>query len=215
MNTQQQYIAEMQSRYQRLMAAAAAAAEPPKQSERKKKKEKKPKEAVEMSMGSYVRPTFRPFNIIIDSAHRDTDLFPQCNDFVVRLVENLRNVAAVRILKTEFYQSSNSPGFMVFNDIQIPLQSNSVEHAYLYLNGMINTAIANDTNIPLFGRVGPGTEMYPSIAANPLDDPFVYVMRPIEPKMRKFHVRLLQPDGTLYPVEDARIIIVLAVYCLL
>lgn len=220
MNAQQRYNAEMQARYQRTL-------EEREREERrrlrriKKEKERELAKAAEvpdgygLAMDKYVKSDYRVFNVIIDSEHRNTDLFPNSNDFVLKLQENLINVAAIRILKTEFYQDSNSLGFMVFNDVKVPLQLYNVEHAYLYLNGYINTAIANETNIALFGRIGPGTEIYPGISADPFKDPFIYAMRPIEPRMRRFHVKLHSANGDLYPVDNARVIVTLAVYCLL
>jgi hypothetical protein len=221
MNAQKQYQNEAQSRYLRHLqslvdtttATTAATDPPPKQARTRTKKQQSTK--LDLGMDTYVPSKYRVYNIILDSSHRNRDQYPYSNDFVLKLQENLRNVVAIRIMKTEYYQSENMMGYMVFNDIRIPLQANNVEHAYLYLNGYINTVIANESNIPLFGRIGPGTEQYPAITANPFDDPYIYVMRPVEQKMRRFHIKLLTSDGTPYTAQDSRVLITLAVYCLL
>jgi hypothetical protein len=220
MNAQEHYHNEMQSRYMRHLqslvetksSAAAAPSPPPKVKTRSKKRQT---ETLDLGMDVYVPSKYRLYTVILDSAHRNREQYPYSNDFVLKLQENMRNVVAIRILKTEYYQSENMLGYMVFNDIRIPLQANNVEHAYLYLNGYINTVIANESNIPLFGRIGPGTEQYPSISANPFDDPYIYMMRPVEPKMRRFHIKLLTADGSQYMAQDSRVVITLALYCLL
>jgi hypothetical protein len=220
MHAQERFNAEAQERYQRALAERERE-ERRRQRHAKREKEKAVAASIarngehELAMDRYVATNFRVFNIIIDSEHRNQSIYPNSNDYVVKLQDNLLNVVAIRVLKTEFYQDANSVGFMVFNDVQIPLQLYNVQHAYLYLNGMINTAIANETNIALFGRIGPGTEMYPAVSADPFKDPYIYVMRPVEPRMRRFHVKLYTANGELYPVNKARIVITLAVYCLL
>ena len=152
---------------------------------------------------------------MIDSDCRDTTLYPNANDFVVKLQDAIKMVAAIRILKTEFYQPSNSFGYFVLNEAKIPLQLYNVSHAYLYLNGYKNTIIANDGNAALLGRIGPGMEMYPAITGDPLKDPFICVFRPIEGKLRRFHVKLLNADGSSYPVTNARVVLTIALYCVM
>lgn len=226
MNTQQRYLAEMQERYQRLVKQEEdrdllqERIEDHKKKERRHKRQERGRklehlEKEHLAMDKYVTADLRVFNIIIDSDHRDVNIYPNANDFVVKLQDYLTNVAAIRVLKSEFYQSANSLGYMVFNDVRVPLQLYNVEHAYLYLNGYNNTAVANDTNVALFGRIGPGTEIYPGVSADPYKDPYIYVMRPVDPRLRRFHLKLLDANGALYSVEDARIVITLAVYCIL
>lgn len=174
-------------------------------------------ESAALTMDRYVAtptPKYRLYTLIVDSNHRDTNIYPNASDFVVRVQEVFRNVAAVRILRTEFYQPSNSFGYFVLNEMKVPLQLYNVEHAYLYLNGYISTAVANDTNVALFGRIGPGTEFYPAVTADILQDPYIFVMNPVEPRLRKFHVKLLTHDGNPYPVNNARVVLTIAIYCM-
>lgn len=167
-----------------------------------------------LTMDKYLPSRFIVRNVILDSTHRDVIASPNANDFVVRLTEPLLNVAALRILRTEFFQPSNSTGYFVLNGVNIPLQLNNIESAYLYLNGYISTTIANDTNTTFFGRIIAGTETYPAVTGDITQDPFVYILQPMEPRMKRFHVKLLQADGSTYQVNDARVIINLAVYCM-
>jgi hypothetical protein len=152
--------------------------------------------------------------VILDSAHRNLLQFPNANDYVIKILEPLRNVAAVRLLKTEYFEPCSTQGYFVMNGVKIPLQSYNLDHAYLYLNGWINTIIANDTNTNLFGRVAPGVDTYPAVAGNIENDPYTYILRPSEPRLRRFHVRLLTHEGQLQAVTNARVILTLAFYCL-
>lgn len=167
-----------------------------------------------LTMDKYMPTRFRVYNVILDSSFRDTIAYPNANDFVVKLTEPITNVAAIRILRTEFYQPSNTTGYFVLNEVRVPLQLYNIESAYLYLNGYISTTVANDTNTTFFGRIGPGTETYPAVTGDISQDPFIYVLQPIEARMKRFHVKLLQADGSTYPVSNARVVINLAVYSL-
>lgn len=224
MDNSKQYAIEMQQRYLKYLQREnenenKLLQKMVEKDDRKKRRIKKVRddpgyEDAELTMNRNVRPRFRVYNIILDSDHRDRNAYPNLNDFTLRLQEALRDVAAVRLMRTEFYSPSNTFGYFVINEARVPLQIYNVEHAYLYLNGYISTAVANDSNIALFGRVGPGTEFYPAISADPLLDPYIYVMRPVEPRLRRFQVKLLKADGSLYEIGNARIIMTLAVYCL-
>lgn len=215
LSTQQRYALEMQQRYmQRLERQEHEKECDITKPERRRTNKKREEESANLAMDRHVKAKYRIYNVIIDSDHRDTASYPDSSDFVVKLQNNLQHVTAIRILKTEFYQPSNSFGYFVLNEMRVPLQLYNVEHAYLYLNGYINTAVANDTNVALFGRIGPGTDIYPAISSDPFKDPYIYVMRPVEPRMRRFHVRLLRADGSKYPVTNARVVLTIAVYCL-
>lgn len=229
MDAQKQYALEMQARYFRYLQAEAdaekklvARATENEKKTLRKRREREPKngaqeprgENASLTMDRYVprAPTYRLHTLIVDSCHRDVNLYPNPTDFVVRVQEVFRNVAALRILRTEFYQPSNSFGYFVLNDMKVPLQLYNMEHAYLYLNGYLSTVVANDTNVALFGRICPGTELYPAVTADILQDPFIYVMNPVEPRLRKFHVRLLTHDGQPYPANNARVILTIGIY---
>ena len=166
------------------------------------------------TVGRYLPSGFRVSRLIIDSTFRDTGLYPQANNFVVKLAEPLRDVAGIRLLRTEFYQPSNTVGYFVMNEVQIPLQLYNIETGYIYLNGYNCMEIANEMNTTFFGRIGPGTEIYPAITGDITQDPLLYTFLPAEEKLRRFHVKLLHGDGSAYQVNNARIVLTLAVYCL-
>jgi hypothetical protein len=212
MNAQQSYMMDLQSRYAKHLQRQPDEVVTPQR--RKHHKHKDTTEKDQLAMDKYVQTKFRIYNVIIDSEHRDKNTYPASNEFVVKLQETIKDVAAVRILKTEFYQPSNSFGYFVLNEMKVPLQLYNVEHAYLYFNGYISTTVANDTNVALFGRIGPGTDIYPAVTGDITKDPYIYIMRPVEPKLRKFHIKLLTHDGNPYPVNNARVVLTVAVYSL-
>lgn len=213
MNAQQQYALEMQQRYFKYLQQEDEREYQLLEKEKRRQKKLQKKQESKTPVVPASLQEYKIHNIIIDSDLRDTGLYPNANDFVVRLQEPYKMVVALRILKTEFYQPSNSFGYFVLNEAKIPLQLYNVSHAYLYVNGYTNTAIVNESNIALMGRIGPGMEMYPSVSGDPLKDPFIYVFRPIEGKLRRFHVKLVNADGSAYPVTNARVVLTIAVYC--
>lgn len=166
------------------------------------------------TLGRYVPSAFRVSTLVIDSAFRDTNLYPQANQFVVKLADPLRNVAAIRLLRTEFYQPSNTTGYFVMNEVRIPLQLYNIESAYLYLNGYQSMQVVQELNTTFFARIGPGTEIYPAVTGDIRQDPLMYSFLPVEPKLRRFSIKLLQADGSIYDVNNARVVVTLAVYCL-
>jgi hypothetical protein len=215
MNTQQQYAKEMQERYFKYLQKENEQERVLLEKEKRRQRKQERQETKRQPRESIPPPSvaYRVHNVIIDSDFRDTTLYPNANDFVVKTQDTLKNIYAIRLLKTEFYQPSNSFGYFVLNEAKVPLQLYNVAHAYLYLNGWINTTAANEENIPFFGRIGPGMEMYPPVASSdPLSDPFMYVCRPPEGKMRRYHVKLLNSNGTAYPVTNARVVLTIAVY---
>ena len=164
------------------------------------------------TVGRYLSSGLRVSSLIIDSSFRDMGLYPHANNFVVKLAEPLRDVAGIRLLRTEFYQPSNNVGYFVMNEVQIPLQLYNIDSGYIYLNGYECVEIANELNTTFFGRIGPGTEVYPAITGDIRQDPLMYTFMPAAEKLRRFHVKLLKGDGTLYTVNNARIVLTLAVY---
>ena len=213
-NTRDQYLMESQQRYLKFIQQYS---EPeinlqPKvlheQHEREKERKKVSRKAKYMeqpslTMDRYVPSKFRVYNIVLDSHLRDFSQFPYTNDFVVRLVEPLRNVVAIRMLRTEFAPTSN------------PNNTNLYSNAYLYLNGYTSMYIANDTSTTFFGRIAVGNEMYPAITSDPTLDPYILMLQPVEQKLRRFHVSLMNADRSPYVTgSDASLVITLAIYCL-
>ncbi len=226
MDNNQQYNRE---KYERYMKTFRDAYEPindnllyKKEKKEKKERAKKAsksnenrfvKASASLAMDAYTYSFYHTSTLIIDSAFRDINMHPHPNNFVVKLTEPLKDVAAIRLLRTEYYDPSSNNGYFVINQVKVPLQLYSMESAYLYLNGYSLLEMTNDTTNEVFGRLAVGTESYPAITSDITNDPFVYIFRPQEPKLRRFHVKLMNPDGSLYTTQSARVILTLAVYC--
>ena len=229
MNARDQYLLETQQRYLRFIQKEDEAEQqvrernlPEKKRSRKLKQLPQTQAAAlvrdesmpMMTMDRYLSTKYRVYNIILDSTFRDLIHYPNANDFVVKLSEPLKNAVALRLLRTEFYQPSQTNGYFVLNQVRIPIQLYNIESAYLYINGYTSTNIANEVNTQFFGRIGAGTEVFPAVTGSISQDPYIYVMQPIEPRLKRFHIKLMQADGSLYAVDNARVVITLAVYCI-
>jgi len=161
--------------------------------------------------------------IIIDSIFRNKKTYPLANDFVLYIGDTLKNVIAVRMIKSEFTQPINNTSYFVLNQVATALQTQVANSAYLYLNNYDNfmvsdgTSADNASNNTFFGRVVPGVDIYQILSGYPLDDPYTYIFNPPQAKLNRFHIRLLNADRTLYtlqtPEATASIVITLAVYC--
>lgn len=158
-------------------------------------------ESSSLSLDNYIHTPYRISNLILDSSFKTLNFGD--NDFVLKLSDPLKNVAAIRILRTEFYNSTNINKF-----------ENSFDNVYLYLNGYINTYLANDINTQIYGRLIAGTETYPSVSGDIKQDPHIYFFRPIENSLNRFHIKLLNSDGSLYDLKGnkAKVVITFAVY---
>jgi hypothetical protein len=170
-----------------------------------------------LTLDKHISRKYKVRTLIIDSNYRDTSIYPNINNFVVTLADTIKDVAAIRFIRTEFYQDSGNLGYFVLNGVRIPLQVNTTEPAYLNLNNYSKAYIGNNVNIPnIFGRIIPGTEFFPAISGSFIEDPFTHVFEPVQLKMRRFHVRLLNYDGTYYDVPSSgRLVLTFALYCLL
>lgn len=164
-------------------------------------------ESSALSMETYLPTTYRVTNLILDSYFVATNYRKNSNllnQFILKLSDPLRNVVAIRILRTEFINLTDS------QDINYV----ALKNAYIYFNGYINTFIANETNTQIYGRLIAGTEIYPGISSDIRNDPFVYIFRPIENSLSRFEIKILNGDGSLYDFHDnnIQIVITLAVY---
>ena len=164
---------------------------------------------------------YKVTNIIIDSSFRNQASYPLANDFVVYIGDILKNVVAIRILKTEFTQSTTTHSYFVINSLRIPLQVSTGNSAYLYLNNYDKNIITDGTTLDssstntYFGRIAPGAEIYPAVSGNIFDDPFTYIFNPPQAKLARFHIKLLNPDRSLFSLQDntSSVVITIAAYC--
>ena len=130
----------------------------------------------------------------------------------------LRNVVAIRPLKFEYYSSNvnNIASELVINGVSIPLETYSVSDpgALLSLNGwqrVRTTSLTTSTSV--FHKLKVGVETFPGISASCyLQDPYVYLVRPMEPKVDRFDITLFKPDFSPITTEPL-FIAYLAVYC--
>lgn len=155
-------------------------------------------ESSSLSLETYLPTTYKVSNIILDSSFKKAG--QNDNNFVLKLSDPLKNIVALRILRTEFINYTNPDKLF--------------DNSYLYLNGYINTYLANETNTQFFGRLIAGTETYTSISSDIRNDPFIYIFRPIEHSLSRFDIKILNADGSLYnPKGDGiSVVITLAVY---
>lgn len=166
-----------------------------------------------LAMDSYTKNNYNIKTVIIDSEFRDQSSYPLPYDFSVKLTESIKNVIAVRLVRTEFYDTTNNTGFFVINQMRIPIQFYNINSSYLYLNGYSLTQTTNGMLNKIFTRITPGLEIYPSISSDITSDPFTYFLNPVEPKLRQFDIRLMNSDGTSYQLPNARVILTVVVYC--
>lgn len=115
------------------------------------------------------------------------NIYPNVNNFVVTLADTIKDVAAIRFIRTEFYQDTGNLGYFVLNGVRIPLQVNTTEPAYLNLNNYSKAYIGNNVSIPnIFGRILPGSEFFPAISGSFIEDPFTHVFEPVQLKCVAF-----------------------------
>lgn len=154
--------------------------------------------------------------LIIDSSKRDRDAYPDPCSFRLKLVEPIRSVAAIRILRTEFTKSTEEENLFVVNEFEMPLVTSDMEPAYVYINGWTNCVIAakDDTeqSLPVALRVVVGDDQFSSITMPIQADPFMIHFRPVEPRVNSLEVRIYKQDGTPYPIHDVRLVMTFAVY---
>lgn len=157
-----------------------------------------------LGLENYLPTNYRVNNLILDSSYKSLNYSD--NDFVLKLSDPLKNVAAIRILRTEF-----------INIDKPNIYEKNFDNIYLYLNGYTNTFIADENNTQIYGRLLGGNETYPAISGDIRNDPYIYIFRPIEHSLSRFHIKLLNHDGSLYNLEGyrAKVVITLAVYSIM
>ena len=119
-------------------------------------------------------------------------------DTVIKIATPLKNVFAIRILKTELIYPSNNKG----------------EGFYLYLNDyrqIIRNEKADSLNI--FSRIMTGINDYQCVTTNILDDPYTYVLNPVEPKLNRFHLKAFEFDNVPKRDADYSLVLHLAIFC--
>lgn len=153
--------------------------------------------------------------IIIDSNARNKDKYALPNDFVINISETLKNVIVLRLLRSEYLLNDATFTTAVINNQPVSLQLFKHIQAFIYLNGYGKIKLANKMTIPIFSQLSAGVETLPTSNGNLKLDPYAYILNPIEEKLDKFHVKILDEFGNKIPIidpEKIRVILTLAIY---
>lgn len=153
--------------------------------------------------------------LVIDSNTRNKDNYRLPNEFVINISETLKNVVALRLVRTEYLLNDASFTAALINNQPVPLQLFKHIQAFIYLNGYSKIKLANKMTVPIFSQLSPGVETLPASNDNLKLDPYAYILNPMEEKLDKFHVKILDGQGEIIPIidpEKIRLLLTLAVY---
>jgi hypothetical protein len=153
--------------------------------------------------------------IVIDSNTRNKDDYLLPNDFVITLSEILKNVIAIRLIRTEYLINDAAFTAALINNQPVPLQLFKHIQAFIYLNGYGKIKLANKMTIPIFSQLSAGVETLPPSNDNIKFDPYAYILNPRAEKLDKFHIKILDGLGEKVPIIDPdkiRLILTLAIY---
>lgn len=141
---------------------------------------------------------YKIYQVILDSNDRNKTSYPNPSQFVLKVATPLRNVFGIRLLKSELLYHSLTPG----NGI------------YLSLNGY-KLLLRNEVqdSLSLFARITPGINDYSCVTTNILDDPYTYILNPMEPKLQRFEVSIYDHDNQLKVDTHFNLLLHMAVFC--
>jgi hypothetical protein len=207
MNNNQRYKYELDDRYQRRIKKNTATEDD------FLKKENKPV-TIGKEINFNINNKYRQQIVVIDSNDRDKTKFPLINDFVLNLSESIKNVIVIRLLRTE-YTIDQYYTNMIINQNRIPIQISRPFTSYVYLNGYKKVNIANGINNEIFSQLSAGIEMLPPISTNFFYDPYAIVMNPIEKRLKRFHIKIMNGEGNKIDIpkeSTARLILTLSIF---
>jgi len=138
--------------------------------------------------------------VVLDSDNRNSD--ENINEFTLRLLEDYKNVYAIRLLKTEYTLKDAEFDRILVNNQPIAFQIYKPVHAFLYLNGYKQIDIASISTIELFSQLSPGIEQLPLVSDNIKLDPYVHILNPMEKRLSKFNIKILDNKGQKIGVEN-------------
>lgn len=153
--------------------------------------------------------------IVIDSNTRDKNDYLLPNDFIITLSEVLKNVIAIRLIRSEYLINDASFTTALINNQPVPLQLFKHIQAFIYLNGYEKIKLANKMTIPIFSQLSAGVETLPPSNDDIRFDPYAYILNPRNEKLDKFHIKILDGNGEKINISDPdkiRIILTLAIY---
>ena len=91
--------------------------------------------------------------IVIDSNTRNKDDYALPNDFVINISETLKNVIALRLVRSEYLLNDASFTAALINNQPVPLQLFKHIQAFIYLNGYSKIKLANKMTVPIFSQL--------------------------------------------------------------
>lgn len=163
----------------------------------KHKKEKKEKyktvipKQVELS-------NYKIYQFILDANDRNKTTYPNINHFIIKSTEPFRSVFAIRLLKSELNYVSSALGRGIYVSLN--------NYKLLYRN-----ETQDITN--MFARISPGVENHLCVTTNILDDPYTYILNPLEPKLQRFEVNLYDSNNVLFDDKQFNLVLHLAIFC--
>jgi hypothetical protein len=159
---------------------------------------------------------FKQEILILDSDNRDTNIYTSPSNFILKTIEIFKNVLAIRLIRTEYTFIDSSFDIVTINQQKVPFQFYKPVHAFIYLNGYNKVKIANNKlNKPIFSQISPGIENLPQCNDDIRLDPYAYIINPIEQKLDRFEIKLLNNKGDIVNFQDSskiRLILTIAIY---
>jgi hypothetical protein len=141
---------------------------------------------------------YKVYQFIADSKDRNTTIFPDANQFILESTESFKNVFAIRLLKSDLNYIAAIRG----NGLYIYLN----DYKLLYRN-------TEQDNIRMFSKINSGIENHNCITSNILDDPYTYIMNPIEGKLKKFDIKCYDENNTITTDTKFNLVLHLALFC--
>ena len=141
---------------------------------------------------------YKVYQFIADSKDRNKTTFPDASQFILESTETFKNVFAIRLLKSDLNYIAGVGGrgvYIYLNDYKL-----------LYRN-------AEQDNIRMFSKINSGIENHNCITSNILEDPYTYIMNPIEGKFKKFDIKCYDENNTITTDNQFNLVLHLALFC--
>lgn len=141
---------------------------------------------------------YKIHQILLDSNDRDKSIYPNMNSYVLKAATHFRNVFGVRLLKSELLYHSLAPGngvYLALNDYRLLIRNEKQDQ------------------LALFARITPGVNDFQCVTTSILDDPYTYILNPMEPKLLRFEIKLYDSDNILIKDNHFNLILHLAIFC--
>lgn len=149
------------------------------------------------------KPNTRIVRLVLDTNNRNAAAYPDARKCTLKLAEPLRNVYALRILRSQLTTISST-------------------NAYVRLNGYQNLMVVDNTNglsmdtnayASYFALVLPGNELHPATTQDISSDPNAVMLKPSVDKLTNFELEVRDNDSNLYTDAAMSLTLTLAAYC--